>query len=266
VARATAETCTTLGLSPVVVVLAEVTEGAGPEAAARDARYRALDAQAERWHATCVLLGHTADDQAESVLLALGRGSGARALAGMPERRGRYRRPLLNLPRAVVRAAYPDLPVWHDPHNADPRFRRSRVRNVVLPVMVEQLGPGVAAALARSATQVRAEVAAVDAWADLLLRQHCRTADSGHVTLDAVALQDLPSAVLARVIITAAGRAGVPGGRMASGHVAAVVALVSEWRGQGPTNLPGNVRATRQSGTVVLAPAHISSRSVDNRP
>ncbi|MDQ1248633.1 MAG: tRNA(Ile)-lysidine synthase [Actinomycetota bacterium] len=266
VARRAADTCTHLGLDPVVVVRTEVIGGGGPEASARAARYRALDTEAHRLGAVAVLLGHTADDQAETVLLALGRGSGARALAGMPERRDHYRRPLLDLPRSVVRAAYPDLPTWADPHNADPRFGRSRVRQVVLPILEEQLGPGVAAALARSAGQVRAEVAAVDAWAQILYGQHVTGEASGQVRIDVRPLAGLPAAVVARVVITAATAAGVPGGRLSTEHVTALVALVAHWRGQGPTNLPGGIVAARRSGTVVLTPAHVTSRPEPDKP
>ena len=267
VAAAAAATCARLGLDPVTVVPATVAaDGSGPEAAARTGRYRALAEAADSLEAACVLLGHTADDQAETVLLGLARGSGARALAGMPARRDRYRRPLLGLPRATVRAAYPELPTWDAPHNADLRFRRSRVRHVVLPVLAEQLGPGVAAALARSADQVRDEVAAVDAWAALLSRDHVRPGPADSVHVAAGALSDLPSAVVARVLIDAADGAGVPRGRLTAIHVAALVALVCRWRGQGPLNLPGGVTAARRSGTVVLARTHDSSRPETDRP
>src|ERR1700761_7415696 len=123
-----------LGLSPVLSVAARVARpqdgGAypGPEAAARSARYAALDEAAERAGAW-VTLGHTLDDQAETVLLGLGRGSGSRSLAGMAPVAGRYRRPLLGLPRATTHAACAEesLPTWTDPHNADPAYARARV-------------------------------------------------------------------------------------------------------------------------------------------
>ena len=114
-----------------------------------------------------MLLGHTRDDQAETVLLGLARGSGARALAGMPARRGRYRRPLLGVGRATLReaCAAQGLEPWDDPHNADPAYARVRVRRQAMPALEEALGPGVAAALARSAAQLSADCDALDALA-----------------------------------------------------------------------------------------------------
>ena len=158
-----------LGLAPVEVATATVGGSGGPEGAARTARYLALDEAADRLGAAAVLLGHTRDDQAETVLLGLARGSGARSLAGMPPTRGRYRRPLLDLPRDTVRKAAAGHPTWADPHNDDPAFARTRVRRELLPVLERELGPGVAAALARSADQLRADADALDDWAALAL-------------------------------------------------------------------------------------------------
>src|ERR1700731_2259872 len=131
--------------------------GPGPEAAARAARYAALDEVARGTGAAAVLLGHTRDDQAETVLLGLARGSGARSLAGMPARRGCYRRPLLGVGRATLREACQALGFepWDDPQNMDPAYRRTRVRHQALPVLEQALGPGITEALARSARQLR---------------------------------------------------------------------------------------------------------------
>ena len=144
-----------MGYGDVTVerVSVEIGGGCGTEAAARDARHRALSAQGVSLGAT-ILLGHTLDDQAETVLLGLARGSGARSLAGMPVRSGGYVRPLLALRRKTTQAtcAELDLHPWTDPHNSDRRFRRVRVRDVVLPTLEAELGPGIAEALARTAS------------------------------------------------------------------------------------------------------------------
>src|SRR5690349_10964370 len=118
-----------LGLDPVRGIAVTVPAGGGPEAAARTARYHALAEVAAELGAAAVLLGHTLDDQAETVLLGLARGSGSRSLAGMPRRRGTFRRPLLGVRRPVTAAACAalGLPAWSDPHNADRRFARVRV-------------------------------------------------------------------------------------------------------------------------------------------
>ncbi|MFC7880099.1 tRNA lysidine(34) synthetase TilS, partial [Isoptericola sp. NPDC057391] len=125
VAATAAARCRDLGLDPVLVRGVRVDAGpgsTGPEGAARTARYAALDAVAEETGAVAVLLGHTLDDQAESVLLGLARGSGARSLAGMPRRRGRYRRPFLGLRRAQTEAvcAAVGADFWTDPTNLLP--------------------------------------------------------------------------------------------------------------------------------------------------
>ncbi len=129
-----------LGLDPVDAVAVQVGAEGGPEAAARDARYAALDAAAERHGAAAILLGHTRDDQAETVLLGLARGSGTRSLSGMAAttgRGGRYRRPFLEVDRQTARKAclIQSLPVWDDPHNADPLYTRSRLRHEGLPAL-----------------------------------------------------------------------------------------------------------------------------------
>lgn len=174
VAARTAAVCRTLGLDPVVVERVVVDAPGGPEAAARHARYAALDAVAARTGAVAVLLGHTLDDQAETVLLGLARGSGARSLAGMPPVRGVLRRPLLGLRRTdtVGACAALGLEPWDDPTNAgtaDDAPLRSRVRDRVLPLLERELGPGVAEALARTADQLREDADTLDPLAAALL-------------------------------------------------------------------------------------------------
>jgi tRNA(Ile)-lysidine synthase len=240
---------TRLGLDPVECVPVSVPGNGphgGPEAAARAARYDALAAVAERTGAAAVLLGHTLDDQAETVLLGLARGSGARALAGMAARRGRYRRPLLAVRRRTTRAACAalDLTVWDDPHNASPRFARARVRHDVLPVLEAALGPGVAEALARTAGQLRADADFLDAMAEIESERAC----GGSTTLLIEHLAALPSAIRTRVLHGAAVAAGCPAGSLTAGHVEQLGALVTGWRGQRWIDLPGGVRGLRRDG------------------
>jgi tRNA(Ile)-lysidine synthase len=231
-----------LGLDPVDVCTVSVGRDGGPEAAARVARYAALDAAAETNDAAAVLLGHTLDDQAETVLLGLARGSGPRSLAGMAASRGRYRRPFLELRRADTAAACAalGLPVWQDPHNADPAFTRSRVRTEVLPALEDVLGPGVAQALARTARLLRDDDAALETWA---AREH---------TDDVAALAALPAAVRGRVLRRLLLDAGVPAGALAAAHLDAVDALVTAWHGQGAVHLPGGLGAARRCGRLVV--------------
>jgi tRNA(Ile)-lysidine synthase len=205
-----------LGLDPVrsiAVTVPRAGPGApGPEAAARVARYGALDAAAEDYGAAAVLLGHTLDDQAETVLLGLARGSGGRSLAGMPARRGPYRRPLLAVRRSATAAACAELGLepWQDPHNADFRFARARVRHQALPALEAALGPGVAEALARTAGQLRADADCLD---DLAFAEsgQLRQGGSDPAGLDVAWLAALPAAIRSRVLRDAAVMAGSAG-------------------------------------------------------
>jgi tRNA(Ile)-lysidine synthase len=233
-----------LGLDPAESRAVRVGSSGGPEAAARTARYAALDAAAERHGAAAVLLGHTLDDQAETVLLGLARGSGPRSLAGMPQAAGVYRRPLLGLDRALTRRACVAMGLrpWEDPHNSDPAFARVRIRADVLPVLEKCLGPGVAAALARTARLLRDDADALDRWAEA----------EDDLAVDA--LDALPRAVRTRVLRRAAIAAGSPPGTLAAVHVDAVEALVTAWRGQEGVDLPGRVRAWRRDGRLHFGP------------
>jgi tRNA(Ile)-lysidine synthase len=241
-AASVAAALTGLGLEPVRAVSVTVRGDGGPEAAARTARYDALSAVAAELGAAAVLLGHTLDDQAETVLLGLARGSGPRSLAGMPPRRGVFRRPLLGVRRSVTAAACAALGLdpWDDPHNAYRRYTRVRVRLDALPALEAALGPGVAEALARTADQLRADAEVLENISSE--RSH------GDSPLSASALAGMPGAVRSRVLRAAAVAAGCPAGALTAGHVARLEELVTGWRGQRWIDLPGGVRASRRSG------------------
>ncbi|WP_407550829.1 tRNA lysidine(34) synthetase TilS [Streptomyces sp. Pv4-95] len=242
-----------LRLDPVETVAVRVGRDGGPEAAARDARYAALDAVAEQHGAAAVLLGHTRDDQAETVLLGLARGSGTRSLSGMAAtagRDGRYRRPFLDVDRQTARKAclIQALPVWDDPHNTDPAYTRSRLRHEGLPALEKALGKGVVEALARTAQLSRDDADALDAWA--ADAEGNVLDDSG--SLDVAALFALPPAVRRRVLRRAAISAGAPAGSLFARHIEEVDRLITAWRGQGAINLPGRVGVRRQGGRLVI--------------
>lgn len=265
VAAGVAATAYELGFDPVEVVRVQVGTQGGPEAAARAARYAALDAVAGALDAV-VLLGHTADDQAETVLLGLGRGSGPRSIAGMRPVDGRYRRPLLGLRRSATAAACAALGLdpWDDPHNGDPAYQRVRLRREVLPLLDDVLQGGVTDALARTARLVRDDVDALDTWARQALSvimtpcatPGCGSAAHDHGGLEVDALRDLPRAVRTRVLRLWA--AGTGAGALTAVHVAALDDLVCAWHGQGPIDLPGGRRVRRASGRLdVESPAPI---------
>ncbi|GAA3696537.1 tRNA lysidine(34) synthetase TilS [Nonomuraea antimicrobica] len=254
-AQTVAALATELGLTPAEVLTVTVGTAGGPEAAAREARYTALARAADRLRAEVVLLGHTRDDQAETVLLGLARGSGPRSLSGMAPVAGRYRRPLLGLPRSTTVAACraQGLTPWDDPHNEDSRYTRVRVRGKVLPVLEEELGPGVAEALARTAALARQDADALDQWAESAY-QDCALSDIGaSVRLSVAEVEKLPDAVRRRVLRRAAIVAGAPSGALSAGHVLAVDRLVTHWHGQKAVDLPGGLSAIRRYGTLIFA-------------
>jgi tRNA(Ile)-lysidine synthase len=241
-ASALVEQMAGIGADETVAVRVQVhATGQGPEAAAREARYAVLEEVAGRMGSPTVLLGHTLDDQAETVLLGLTRGSGGRALAGMRQGFGPFRRPLLELRRAQTEAAChaQGITFWRDPHNEDPRFTRSRVRHRVLPVLEEELGPGVAKALARTAAILREDADTLDDYAEAALAEV-----SGPDGIHAGALASRPAAVLVRVLRLAALAAGCPASELFRVHVVALADLV---RGPGGRQvlLPGHVTAYR---------------------
>lgn len=251
VAAAAAATARELGLEPVVVRRVDVTGEGGPEASARSARYAALDAVADETGAATILLGHTLDDQAETVLLGLARGSGAASLAGMPARSGRYARPLLGIRRATTRQACLDaaLTPWDDPHNADHAYARVRVRERVLPVLEAELGPGIAEALVRTAEQLREDEAAFDQQIDEFIEEICEPAEAG-IAVSVAALAANPAALRQRLIRhVVAAEFGVSLTRTQTLEVAR---LVTDWHGQGPIDLPG-LQATRAGARVVFS-------------
>jgi len=234
------------------VVRVEVGAEGGPEAAAREARYAALRDAATTAGAAAVLLAHTLDDQAETVLLGLARGAGATSLAGMaPDRADddmRWVRPLLGVRRADTRAVCEaeGLTPWEDPHNDDPAFARVRVRTRVLPVLEAELGPGVAEALARTAEQLREDAAAFEEMIEETIEDIVEPAEAG-IAISVAALAANPPALRHRIIRhVVASEFHVS---LTRAQTLEVARLVTDWRGQGPIDLPG-CRASRVAGRI----------------
>ncbi|MFI5493343.1 tRNA lysidine(34) synthetase TilS [Actinoplanes sp. NPDC051859] len=251
-ASAVAQWARTAGFDPVEVATVDVVgRPGGPEAAARDARYEALSAAAARFDAAAVLLGHTCDDQAETVLLALARGAGPRGLSGMPRRRGLFVRPLLDVTRANTRdaCAVLGLSAWADPHNADPAFTRARVRSGALPALVAALGPAVVGNLARTAALLASDVDYLDSVAAVALKA-VRTPRG----LSVAALTELAPAIRSRVLHSWAAELGAGGAALSHRHVMALDSLVTAWHGQGPTALPDGILVGRQGPDLVPLP------------
>lgn len=230
---------------PCLIEKVDVKITDGLEASARRARYQALEKCAKENNAVAVLLGHTKDDQAETVLIGLARGSGARSLSGMAQVNGLYVRPFLEITRQQTVAACKELNLqpWSDPHNEDPSFLRVRVRNEVLPVMERELGPGVRDALTRSAQLLRDDADALDKLAAEFWQRD--------KSLEIEALSKLARAVRTRVLRLALFESGVS--QLSAEQVGQVEALVTNWKGQGEVSLPSGVKVSRISGRLTLS-------------
>jgi tRNA(Ile)-lysidine synthase len=239
-----------LGVDETVSARADVqAPGLGPEAAARTARYALLDEVRQRFEAEAVLLGHTRDDQAETVLMGLARGSGGRSIAGMRRAFEHYRRPLLDVSHTdtVTACQVEGLEYWEDPHNSDDAYTRVRVRRRLLPVLEDELGPGVTESLARTADLLRADMELLDTYADEAL---AGVVVEGGLSVEAMARLATP--IRTRVLRAAAVGAGAPAGETFQQHVVAVDALVTDWHGQKWVDLPGHVRAVRRDGVLAF--------------
>lgn len=236
--------CSQLSI-PCLIKKVKVDITDGLEASARRARYAALENCAKEEKAVAVLLGHTKDDQAETVLLGLARGSGARSLSGMAAANGIYLRPFLEITRAQTVAACEELNLepWSDPHNDDESFLRVKARKKVLPIMETELGPGIRDALTRSAALLRDDADALDEMA-----LQFWAADK---SLEIAALQELPKAVRTRVLRLALFEKGVP--QLTADQIGQVEALISNWKGQGELSLPAGVKVSRISGRLTLS-------------
>jgi tRNA(Ile)-lysidine synthase len=247
VADAAAERVRRIGLPAQVRRVSVQPSTEGPEAAAREVRYGALRDAAAPFGAEALLLGHTRDDQAESVLLGLVRGSGIRSLAGMAEHSGDLIRPLLDVTREQTRAACvaQELDFWDDPHNDDPRYLRVRVRRALADLEAD-LGPGLRAGLARTATLARQDADHLDllaAQAGSLL---------GSPPWPVAQLAELPVAVRTRWWRLALAAEGVVLADLSATQVGWLEALLTQWRGQGPVDLPGKLRARRRDGRILI--------------
>jgi len=246
VAERTREELLRIGIASVEIVAVTVALVDGMEASARRARYEAFEAAIAKHQPDYFFLAHTKNDQAESVLLGLARGSGTRSLSGMAEVNGRYVRPLLDIDRSTTEAACAEngLSPWVDPQNSDLHYARVRVRNEVLPVLESNLGPGIVDALARSARILREDADALDHLATQFL--------SSGDPLEVEKLVVLPKAIRIRVLRRAIYDAGAPEGTLTADHIAPVEALITDWHGQGEISLPGGVKVARISGRLSL--------------
>jgi len=243
-AERVAEQLKEIGYGQVITKKVLVSLDSGLESGARDARYAAINESVEETKAVKVFLGHTRNDQAESVLLGLARGSGARSLSAMAAENGIFLRPLLAITREETEAACNEwgLDFWSDPHNLNTDFTRVKVRREVIPYLEEHLDPGISRALVRTAALLRDDADALDLWAE-------REASD----LECDRLAQLPKAIRTRIIRKAALAAGATPGKLTFEQVGAIDALICAWKGQGEVSLAGGVKVERISGRLSLS-------------
>lgn len=268
VAHHAADQARQLGCADALVIPIIVTdeEGVGMEAAAREARYAALDMLRA---GQPVLLGHTQDDQAETLLLGLLRGSGPRAIAGMLPWDEPWGRPLLGLRRTDTQAACAEhsIDVWEDPQNSDPAFTRVRVRHELLPLLRDIRGGDVVPGLARTAQLVREDTIQLDAQAATFLDRLAAEQptpestgqplpESGSIRmpelprLPVTELCDLPDPTLRRILRLWLHRSGQT--QVGYSHLTDIARLLTDWHGQGPVPLPGGATVRRHHQRLTL--------------
>jgi len=238
-----------IGYTQVETAVAQVKITDGLEASARRARYQIFNQFIDTYRPKYFLLAHTLNDQAETVLLGLARGSGARSLSGMAVENNIYVRPLLKISRQTTVAACHEggIEIWSDPHNDDLRFARVGARKNVLPNLEENLGPGITEALVRSADLLRDDADALDSFA---LEYFAQT---DPLNLSVNELERLPRAIRTRVLRLAIYQAGAPAGSLSAEHINGAEALISDWHGQKELSLPGDVKLLRNSGRITLS-------------
>jgi tRNA(Ile)-lysidine synthase len=251
VAAQTATTLTALGFQEVLVKKVSVGKAGGPEAAARIARYTALETLRQQTKSHFIVLGHTSSDQAETVLLGLVRGSGSKSLSGMSEKTGVLLRPLLTVDRATTESFCNDsgIKYWSDPQNQDKKYLRVLIRKHVLPLLEKHLGGSVADSLVRTADLLREANSYLESQAAKSFKKYAKVSSTA-ISFDASALGKLPAAILHRVIKKALDAFGSESSRT---HVLAVSDLVLSWHGQKPLALPG-VRVVRKGNTITFEP------------
>ena len=245
VAENTKKQCAEFGINQIIVKKIKVVfENEGLEAAARKARYKAFEEVIKDTNAKALMLAHTQDDQAETMLMRLTRGSGAKSLSAMSEVSGKYLRPFLHVRKFEIKDALEkeDIKYWNDPANSNSDFLRVKVRNELIPKLIEVLGDSVVEALDRTSMLLKNDNDILDQIALNHYQENRQLLISK--------LEDLPSAIRTRVIKLAALDAGVNPGPFSFEHIEAIDALVTNWHGQSHIDLPGFVQASRVNETI----------------
>ena len=250
VAQNAKKQCEELGIEKVIIKKVEVNQtNEGLEAAARIARYEAFENVLHETNAKVILLAHTQDDQAETVLMRLTRGSGAKSLSGMSAISGKYLRPFLHLRKKIVHHSLDliGMKAWQDPANFDNQYLRVKVRQELMPKLIEVLGEGAISSLDKTSQLLRLDNQALDELAQQFVDAQDDVKKNG---LKVKELENLPEAIRTRVLKICAVASGVHPGPFSFEHIEAIDALVKNWHGQGNVDLPGFIQATRVDGSL----------------
>ena len=250
VAQNAKKQCEELGIEKVIIKKVEVNQtNEGLEAAARIARYEAFENVLHETNAKVILLAHTQDDQAETVLMRLTRGSGAKSLSGMSAISGKYLRPFLHLRKKIVHDSLDliGMKAWQDPANFDNQYLRVKVRQELMPKLIEVLGEGAISSLDKTSQLLRLDNQALDELAQQFVDAQDDVKKNG---LKVKELENLPEAIRTRVLKICAVASGVHPGPFSFEHIEAIDALVKNWHGQGNVDLPGFIQATRVDGSL----------------
>ncbi len=246
-AKKTVEICQSLGIENATSIAVTVDEksGLGLEAAARDARYKALTDFAASINARAIMLAHTMDDQAETVLIRIARGSSTRSLAGMAHITGGLWRPLLDINRETLHKALETYGIESisDPHNFDRQFTRVKIRLDVLPVLIKALGQNVVSGLARTARMARIDAEALEqiaenAYPKILIENELLVGE----------LINQPMAIQTRIVHHWLISRSVPANGLNSDHVFAVCRMAADPKVKGPIKVAGGVEVQKASG------------------
>jgi tRNA(Ile)-lysidine synthase len=247
--------CEELGIQEVIIKKVNVEHNhEGLEAAARIARYEAFENVLHETNAQAILLAHTQDDQAETVLMRLTRGSGAKSLSGMAQVSGKYLRPFLHLRKKLVHDSLDliGLKAWQDPANTDHQFLRVKVRHELMPKIIEVLGESAISSLDKTSQLLRLDNQALEELAQQFFESQKDVKTNG---LEISELEKLPEAIRTRVLRIFAIASGVHPGPFSFEHIEAIDALVKNWHGQGNVDLPGFIQATRVDHSIRFIPS-----------
>ena len=246
-AKQTVEVCKSIGLTNAIAINVDVNQnsGNGLEAAAREARYMALQDYTKKVGARAIMLAHTMDDQAETVLMRIARGSSTRSLSGMAHISGELWRPLLDVERKTLHEALNalDIPTITDPHNFNRQFTRVKIRLDVIPKLIEALGQNVVPGLARTARMARLDTEALESIAASIYPK-CIVENE----LLIGELLSHPLAIQSRIVHHWLMNKGVAPTSLSSDHIFAICRMAKDPQVKGPIKVTGGVEVQKASG------------------